>query len=73
MLLVFNACSIFLKTHIFKNLSLFLWVTNNKLPLFETNEEKFLIIVQQLAVKVAKTVSFRLSSFLKRGQIGAVC
>ena len=73
MLLVFNPCSIFLKTHIFKNLSLFLRVTNNKLPLFETNEEKFLIIVQQLAVKVAKTVAFRLSSFLKRGQIGAVC
>lgn len=73
MLLVFNACSIFLKTHIFKNLSLFLRAINNKLPLFETIEEKFLIIVQQLAVKVAKTVALRLSSFLKRGQIGAVC
>lgn len=73
MLLVFNACSIFLKTHIFKNLSLFLRAINNKLPLFETIEEIFLVIVQQLAVKVAKTVSFRLSSFLKRGQIGAVC
>ena len=57
----------------FKNIAPFLWAANNKLPLFDTIEENLLIIVQQLAVKVAKTVALRLSSFLKRGQIGAVC